>query len=76
MTTDPRIEEINRRWLGTPIYEDIGFLLAQLEAHREALEEIEWQSHGHFCYVCTAEKCKGHFPDCPIGKVLQSPPLP
>lgn len=42
----------------------------QAEKYKKALEEIEWQANGHFCYVCTAEKCKGHWPDCPIGQAL------
>lgn len=41
----------------------------------EALRDIEWLAHGHFCPVCTAEKCQGHFEGCQIGKALKFDPL-
>lgn len=38
----------------------------------DALREIEWQAHGHFCYVCAQAKCDGHSPECPVGIALSN----
>jgi hypothetical protein len=50
-------------------------ILAKYKRMEEALKEIEWQQWGHQCYACTALKCEGHWPDCPIGKALVFDPL-
>jgi hypothetical protein len=42
---------------------------------KNLFREIEWQAHGHFCYVCVRAKCDGHSPECSIGKAL-APKLP
>lgn len=38
---------------------------------KRLIREVEWIAHGHFCPVCTAEKCEGHFNGCQLKEICQ-----
>ena len=63
----------NEAELATTKYNDrrLGAICGKYRKMEDTLKEIQWMSQDHFCPVCTAEKCKGHWSECPIGRAIK-----